>query len=202
MPGNYGPPPMRFKVKRRTDTEIVWADGLGVRIGSTFGFVIATVVSAGFISVSCSLIGSLITDRTARENLTKWDGGALLFYLAGAFIPIGGAVFCVWAWSAFARNLVRCYAREEWHLSPSNRCAEFYRKPVFRKLQREVFDAETVTAVLLGNESSSERDERHWGVWLDCGDAGKRLVDHGGGEANLRQLAADFAATFGLPVST
>ena len=79
MPGNYGPPSMRLEEKRRTDSEIVWANGIGSRIGASSGFVIATMLNAAFIPQGFRSVGNVI--------------------------GIGGAVFCVWMWSEIGAEL-------------------------------------------------------------------------------------------------
>ena len=202
MPGNHGPPSMRLEEKQRTDSEIVWADGIGVRVGGTIGFVIVTAVSAAFIPGGCRMIAAIITDPTARENLTHWNGGALVIHWAGVVIEIPGAVFCAWMWLWVAGNLLRSYAREEWHLFPTEQRAEFRRKPLFRKWACEMFEAGTVTAVHLENEQWPHQEEHQWSVLLEGSDARKRIVAHGYQETELRRLAADFATTFGLSFST
>ena len=202
MPGNYGPPSMRLEEKQRTDSEIVWADRPGVRIAGTFGFVIATAVSAVFVSQGYGLIVPLITEEAARENLTNWNGGLLLFDLVESVFAVVGAVFGVWMWLYFAPLLLRCYSREEWHFSPTEQRAEFRRKPVFRKWTCEIFEAGMVTAVHLENEPGQPRDEPLWSLWVESGGAGKRFVDCSVREAELRRLATDFATTFALSFST
>ncbi len=193
---------MWLEEKLRTDSEIVWANGISARIGATFGFVIATVVSAAFIPQGCRMIAALITDQTTREHLTHWDRGGLLFYLVGNVIGISGAVFCVWMWRQIAVELLQSYAREEWHLFPGDQRAEFRRKPVFRKWTCKMFEPGTLTAVHLENQLWSGGGERLWSLWLESGEAGKRYVDRSGREAGLRKLAEDFATTFDVSVST
>src|SRR6185295_11543387 len=101
MPGYV--PHMRLEIKRRADDEIIWSDKIGVRVGGTIGFIIATVVTSGILSETLKLF------RTWNRSLFTWDVAVLY---------TGGCVFSIWIWLHFAAALRDSWSRRTYILRP------------------------------------------------------------------------------------